>query len=102
MPNCFSLTRKSDKAAGPVSLSKIDEELCQHFGVQPDPVKYYEGWYNSIGLQLALGRDFQYMREFIQGLFQKYPEEKVQLQHELDIINWFDQNSESDAWYQHK
>jgi hypothetical protein len=30
MPNFFSLTRKTDKEAGPVSLRQIDDEIRKH------------------------------------------------------------------------
>src|SRR5215470_10983197 len=58
MPNRFSLTRKSNKDAGPVSLSQIDEEIRAHFGVASDPKKYYHQWADSIGLALASGQSF--------------------------------------------
>jgi len=61
MPNCFSLTRKSDVAAGPVPLITIDEEICKHFGVEPDPKWYYRSWFDTIGLTLAMGKSFEWI-----------------------------------------
>ena len=59
MPNCFSLTRKSDPESGPVPLATIDEEMCVFFNVLPHPRMYYLGWYDMIGFRLAVGHTFE-------------------------------------------
>jgi hypothetical protein len=59
MPNCFTLTRKSDLDAGPVPLAKIDEEMCVFFAVAVDPMKYYLHWFDLIGFRLAIGHTFE-------------------------------------------
>ena len=46
MPNCFCLQRKFDPEHKNVQFVKIDEEMCAAFGVTPDPIKYYRGWYD--------------------------------------------------------
>ena len=38
MPNCFSLTRTTDKDAGPVSLKQVDDEMRRHF---KEPVGFH-------------------------------------------------------------
>ena len=58
MPNSFSLTRKSNMDAGPVSLQQIDNEMCADFGLVPDPNNSYHLWVNIIGLTLATGQSF--------------------------------------------
>jgi hypothetical protein len=65
MPNCFQLTRISEKEKGPVSLNQIDRELCQLLGEPVDPVNYVLGWFDYHGFMLAMGRDWAYIREAI-------------------------------------
>lgn len=57
MPNYFTLTKIGESE--PTPLAKIDEELCKHLGEPVDPVKYVHGWYDSIGLRLAIGDSLQ-------------------------------------------
>ena len=54
MPACFSLTKKGNSE--PSKFSDIDAELCSHFNQPCDPVKYLAGWYDAIGLSIALGQ----------------------------------------------
>jgi hypothetical protein len=67
MPICFQLYDKSKPEEGPVSLSKVDEEMCEHFQVPCDPIKYLGGWFDCIGFRLALGKTFEEIREQIDG-----------------------------------
>jgi hypothetical protein len=55
MPNCFILIRKDDLKGGPVAFSKIDAELCQRLDLPFDDHQYTCGWYDAIGLALAMG-----------------------------------------------
>ena len=87
MPNCFSLTRKSDPAAGPVPLALIDDEMCEHFGVTPHPKDYYKFWYTFVGLPLACGKTLA----DVQGMYKDNPEG-------LAIVEWLDANFTSEAW----
>ncbi len=81
MPNCFQLSRPG---VGPVALQTIDEEMCKHFEVPCDPVRWYREWYNIIGLGLACGKSFEQLRNILP-------------QH-LDIIDWLDSQFTADAW----
>ena len=63
MPACFQLYDKSKSSEGPVVLDKIDDEMCAHFGVSPDPIKYLNRWVDSIGFRLAIGKTFAQIRE---------------------------------------
>jgi hypothetical protein len=83
MPNCFTLTPKG--ATEPEKLADIDNKLCAHFGVEPDPEHYYQMWVDIEGLALAMGRDWQWMRE-------NFDPER------LPIINWLDEHYTPDAW----
>lgn len=105
MPNCFQLTRKSDLSAGPVSLMKIDKEMCAHFNAPVDPVKYHAYWYDIIGFSLAMGRSFGDQRaEFKEQLIKLSEKQEdlyhaAEVQHLLDVCNWLDANFISDAFY---
>jgi len=87
MPNCFSLTRKSDTAAGPVKLTLIDEELCAHLGVEVDENNWVHGWYNSIGFSLAMGKSFDECRETFQDSEVLLP-----------VIDYLDANFTTNSW----
>ena len=85
MPNCFTLTRKG--ASAPSKFADIDNELCAHLGVQPDPIRYYQGWYDCIGFALAIGKTWDWMR--------KEWAEDTEL---LPIIDYLEAHYVSDAW----
>lgn len=93
MPNCFSLTRKSEPGSGPVSLIQIDEEICKHLNVEHDPVKYYKDWHDNIGFALACGRDFAWIRY----AYATYYDVEW-----LPIIDYLDANFKPNIWYEHK
>lgn len=61
MPNCFQLLR--DGVAE--DLIKIDEELCRHFGADCHPTRYYQGWYDVIGYDLAKGHSFAQIKSYL-------------------------------------
>jgi hypothetical protein len=85
MPNCFTLRKKGAKELS--NFSAIDEELCALLG-EPVHEKYYVAdWYNSIGLALAMGKDWAWCRENFSG-------DKIQ-----KIISHLEANYDSDAWY---
>jgi hypothetical protein len=90
MPNCFTLTRKTELEAGPVQLTLIDEELCAYLGQEVDPDNWVYGWYNSIGLMLAIGKSFEECREIF-----------AESNHLLPIVAYLEANFVTDAWYQH-
>jgi len=51
------------------SFQDIDDKMCAHFGVPPDPKWYYKGWYDTIGFALAMGKSWDWMREhYSEGL----------------------------------
>ena len=91
MPNAFSLTRKSDPAAGPTPLAKIDEEICQMLGVDVDPKLYAFGWYDVIGFRLAMGQSFAQIKAEVQN-YKPMPQ----------ICDWLEENFVPDAWYSPK
>lgn len=92
MPNCFTLTRKSNLEAGPVKFVEIDAELCKHFNEPVDEVHWYLGWYDSIGLGLALGKSWDELRTWWKE------EDAAQM---LRIIDYLEENFTPNAWYQY-
>ena len=65
MAGNFSLTRKGESV--PAKLMDVDAEFCAILGKPVDPVKWVSGWYGSIGMMLAFGRDIAYIREAVIG-----------------------------------
>lgn len=83
MPAYFTLTKKGETE--PSRFIDIDEALCAHFGITPDPVKYYRAWYDIEGLGLAMGMTWDKMRKI-------NPDR-------TDIIDWLEDNYTTDSWY---
>lgn len=87
MPNCFTLTRKSEPEKGPVPFNLIDGEMCEHFKVPVHPKLYYEYWYDIYGFAVACGST---IREVIER-HEEYP--RIQA-----IGEWLDENFTTNAW----
>lgn len=100
MPNYFSLTRKSNPAAGPVPLATIDDEMREHFKAPADPNNYYWHWVDIIGFALATGATFAELRDRYTSYRNaaETPEDASVQQKGLDIVNWLDEHFISDAW----
>jgi hypothetical protein len=92
MPNCFSLQRKSAPDIN-VPFNQIDDEICAHMGITPDPDKYYLGWYNIIGLALACGQSFP---QIINSL-REYDDKLL-----LDVAEYLNDHFTSNAWVERK
>ena len=86
MPAYFTLTKKGEDK--PASLVDIDEAMCAHMGVTPHEINYYRNWYDTIGLALAVGKDWAWMREHMSDPAT------------VEIINWLEENYIPEAWYQ--
>lgn len=100
MPNCFSLTRKSDVAAGPVSLNQIDREMCEHFKVPVDEKEYHAYWYSIYGLGLACGCTFDEIIEKNTPLPKDEERLKAAKIHIQEVGIWLRDNFVVDTWYQ--
>ena len=96
MPNYFKLTRKGESK--PASLQAIDDEMRQAFCEEPDPERWLWGWYDTIGLGLALGKDWAELRK----QFAEDPAESERTnlarRRMLAVIYWLEANYVSNAW----
>ncbi len=101
MPNCFQLVRKAKPEEGPVRLVLIDEELCNHFKVDCDPVKWFHGWYDFIGYGLAAGKSFAEIRTICTDLVSNKDDAdgKMHWQRMVEIADYLNEHFTSDAWY---
>ena len=84
MPNCFILTKKGESE--PTSLVKVDEEICAAMNMLVDDKWWCCGWYDSIGLSIAIGKDWDWMRNHFDS-----PET-------MAIIDFLEENYVTDAW----
>lgn len=89
MPACIQLFKKGEST--PTTFQQIDEEICAHFNVPCDPVRWYEQWYDCICVFLAMGKSFDYVRE----TYKDYPRL-------VEITDWLEANYRPNAWYQVK
>jgi len=55
--------RRTAPEAGAVNLIDIDDELCRLLEVEPHPVKYVLGWYDTIAFWLAVGESWEQIEE---------------------------------------
>ena len=102
MPVCFQLIDKTtDK---PAILQDIDREMCKHFKQPCDKVKYFAGWYDCIGLRLALGDSFEKIREEFIGYIKEDKSEGEVNYYSLqcEIITWLEENYTPTSFYQYK
>jgi hypothetical protein len=98
MPNCFSLTRKTDKDAGPVSLQQVDDEMRRHFKEPSDPGNWLWSWDNTIGLGLSLGRSFDHIIQECHTNLAQYPEDVGYYKRKLSIAEYLNDHFVSAAW----
>ena len=47
---------------GNAQFIQADELICKALGIEPDPVKWVGNWGNRFGIGLALGKDWDYLR----------------------------------------
>ena len=84
MPACFTLTKKGeDKPSRPID---IDEAMCAHLGAEVHPTEYHRSWYDTIGLALAVGKDWNWMRE-----------NRIS---DSRIIDWLEEHYIPNSWHQ--
>lgn len=82
MPACFRLISKTTNQ--PTKFQEIDDAMRAEFGQPPDPDRWLEGWYDSVGFALAVGKDFQWCRE--------------NFEFTLPIVDYLDKHYTSDSW----
>lgn len=88
MPAYLQLFPKGSNT--PARFGQIDDAMCAHFGVTPDPNQYYRFWYDIEGFGLATGHSFDDMRARDEDA---PPEESRRT-----IIDWLDEHYTSNAW----
>ena len=97
VPNCFQLARKSEPEK-PIALSVIDEEMCQHFKAECDPIKYHACWFDIIGFKLAMGQSFIKIVASLAKSMSEMPQYKDDYLHLIEIALWLDEHFTSDSW----
>jgi hypothetical protein len=61
MPNCIQLFPLGQTE--PATFARIDELMCADFGVECHPTRWFNYWYDVIGLKLAMGRTWDQIKE---------------------------------------
>jgi len=61
MAHCFQLTKIGETT--PMTLTAIDNDMCDEFGAPVDPKRYFEEWVNYEGLELASGLTLAQVRD---------------------------------------
>ena len=84
MPNCFTLTPKG--ATKPAKLQDVDNELREAFLQPPSDTEWLWQWYDTIGLALAMGKDWGWVRE-------NCGSEDLRA-----VANWLEGRYEVDSW----
>ena len=94
MPNCFQLIKKGEEE--PTNLQTIDDEIwLKFYGSIPEPnLHWYCGWYDCIGLRLAMGKCFKdIQKEFSVGNWT----EKIK-----NVLDHLQEHYTARSWYEHK
>jgi len=94
MPNCYQLIDKLTDEIVP--LTEVDSMLCKHFGVKEHDRDWFCNWNNRIGLDLAMGKTLDSLR-------QEYPTKDWYKDHEdletlLKIIDFLEEKFYAHAW----
>ncbi len=89
MPNCFTLTKINEE--DPTGLSSIDNELRHEFNEPDDNKNYLYSWFDTIGLGLACGNDWDKMKD----VFKDDPDL-------LKVISYMETRYTYSAWYETK
>ena len=84
MPNCFTLIPKGTNT--PARFAEIDDKLRKAFNQPEDAEKFLWGWYDTIGLALAMGKDWSWIRE-------TFDSERL-----VAVANWLEGRYEVDSW----
>jgi hypothetical protein len=89
MPNCFQLYKKGEEE--PSILQDVDNDLWLKFeGSIPEPNdKWYQNWYNTVGLLLAMGESFDQIKE--NASIEMYV-----------VVSYLERIYTHSAWYSHK
>jgi hypothetical protein len=90
MPGYFKFMRKNSQDDTPVAFSTIDDEMRVHFGAPPDEKNYFRGWYDPIGMALAMGSTLEKMIATPEA--KNHPDT-------MEILVWLNENFRTDAWY---
>ena len=96
MSNCFTLTRKGESK--PANLQEIDDEMRQAFGEEPNKEQWLWEWYNEIGLGLALGRDWNQLRDQYSRDENDDEDSVLFCQRMQAVVDWLEANFTSNAW----
>ena len=89
MPRCFQLFKKGSQE--PSKFEDVDDAICEHFGVTPDPDTYYQDWYDVIGLALAMGYDWDGIRRVLKSSTEI-----------LKIVDFLEEHYSPTAWWEGK
>lgn len=94
----FQLIRKTASEVGPVNLVDLDAEIAREFGDEPDDVRYYYGWFDSIGWRLASGRTWDEIRAALQPSEIDDEEYCAVLSRLREIATWLEERFEVVCW----
>lgn len=85
MPVCFCLIPKGTSRVE--KLPEVDDKMREAFHAPTDDTDWYLDWYDTIGLMLALGKNWEQIRKVLEG-----SEELIA------IANWLEGRYEVDCW----
>lgn len=86
MPSCFALY---DKLTGKqMVLQEVDKAICVYMDIPVSETDWAYSWYNTIGLSLAIGHDWEKIKEF-------FPER-------TPIIDFLKENYDVNSWKEFK
>lgn len=93
--------KTGESLVGDEQFVTVDNEMCKHFGVEPDDTNWFRNWENELGYWLASGRDWTWLRTYFSGeqvtekrirpLKKGYPEM-------LEVINYLEENYSVISW----
>lgn len=93
MPSCVQF--KSRASSEIAMLAAVDESVCSHFHVDPDPERFYEGWFDTIGLLLAMDRRGVELRDEIRRV---WGDDDSQMKLMLELAKFLEATYDIGSW----
>jgi hypothetical protein len=91
MPHCWKIYKKNDINKTAIDPIEVDEEICRQIGISPDPVEYYEDWWDIVGCGLICGQSIPQLIEEVR--LSSYYNEKIETM--LQVLSEYS----GEAWY---
>lgn len=83
----FQLVLVSIETGKAADLVALDAEICSVLGVKCDPTEWYVSWMSTVGMMLAIGHDYAYVRDAVEEYYYE-----IELRQIIDYLETYYRN----------